>query len=541
MAYDLSIQEVAAVIVCERFSLLPESLRNLVDIRLKLPNVDASVFEELFTRVIGQAPPADWRGTDDSWIKYLIPSDFEHPYRMKVDGKSALEYIRDQVRERLASIDPGEGVDLDQLYGLGEARQFAEDLIADIHAAMEGKIPWSRVDAGALFAGPPGTGKTTLARAIAKACGVKFIQASASTWMANSEHLGNHIRNIRSTFSEARRYAPSILFIDEIDSIGNRERISDRNNDYMTAVVNAVLEQIQGVNPEAPVFVLGATNHEDAIDPALKRSGRLDRVIQIPRPNAESLRQIYRYYIRSETAASAVADAIDTGRIGGLSIGLTGADVARIVRGALRRARRDGRPLEERDLIAELTGKARVNEGTVVLTEEELERVAWHEAGHALAAGLSSTKGADIGFVTVIPRGDGALGFVARTPDERKNLLTRKDYIEWIELCLAGRAAEQLRYGESEVSGGASGDLQTATGIAVRMSSQLGLGPNQKLVWSESPTREGLQQAESMLGDAYDAILLKLTDKKASLEKLAAALMKKQELSGGEVREIVKG
>jgi ATP-dependent Zn protease len=130
---------------------------------------------------------------------------------------------------------------------------------------------------------------------------------------------------------------------------------------------------------------------------------------------------------------------------------------------------------------------------------------------------------------------------VARTPDERKNLLTRKDYIEWIELCLAGRAAEQLRYGESEVSGGASGDLQTATGIAVRMSSQLGLGPNQKLVWSESPTREGLQQAESMLGDAYDAILLKLTDKKASLEKLAAALMKKQELSGGEVREIVKG
>ena len=154
---------------------------------------------------------------------------------------------------------------------------------------MAGKLPWSQVDRGALLVGAPGTGKTTLARAIARACGVKFIQASASGWMAEGVSLGPHISAIRKTFSEARDYSPSILFIDEIDSIGSREQFArDNNSVYQTEIVNAVLEQIQELDPIEPqCSCIGATNHENRVDPALRRAGRLDRVIRIPRPNSE--------------------------------------------------------------------------------------------------------------------------------------------------------------------------------------------------------------------------------------------------------------
>ena len=231
-----------------------------------------------------------------------------------------------------------------------------------------------------------GTGhrQETLAKAIAKDCGVRFISASAASWQAAGKSLGPHISAIRRTFSEARNYAPSILFIDEIDSIGNREDFVGGNNAvYQTEVVNAVLEEIAGLDPAAPVIVIGATNHEERVDPALRRSGRLDRVIRIPRPNSAALDHIYRYYIGALGTGTPLDPALDTGALARLSVGLTGADVERIVRGAARRARKANRALSQIDVLAEITDKPRGPDALRILTPTELARTAVHEAGHA--------------------------------------------------------------------------------------------------------------------------------------------------------------
>jgi ATP-dependent Zn protease len=438
----------------------------------------------------------------------------------------------------LGVVNASEELGLNQLYGLGEARQFASDLIADIHSAMKGDIPWSQVDRGALLVGAPGTGKTTLAKAIAKDCGVRFINASATEWQATGQHLGHHIAAIRKTFAEARRYAPTILFIDEIDSIGNRETFTGYAAQYSTEVVNALLEQMQGVDPNAPVFVIGATNHEDRVDPALRRSGRLDRVIRIPRPNTESLALIYKYYLALASQKQGLDQSIDTTALGRLSLGLTGADLERIVRGAARRARREARLLTQNDLIAEITDKPRSSAGTLRLTPKQIERTAVHEAGHALAMFFSSSSGADIGFLTVVPREDGTLGFVAPMVDERVSM-TQRDYKEKIQVYLAGRAAEEIRYGADEVTDGATNDLQAASALAVKMVSRLGLGRQRKLLSSEFTSAEDISAANDLLVEAYDRILERLRAHAPQLDALAKALAARQELSGDEAREIL--
>jgi AAA+ superfamily predicted ATPase len=541
VAFDIAARDLAAIITCERVSQLPESLRRIRDVVLRLPALDPASFETLFTRVIGHAPPVGWQAGGSEWVKHLLPTDFEHPRRMRLSREKAFEFVRSEVADRLSDVDPVQGLGLSDLYGLGEARQFAEDLIADIHAAMLGQLPWSQVDRGALLVGAPGTGKTTLARAIAKDCGVRFISASAASWQAMGESLGPHISAIRRTFSEARNYAPSILFIDEIDSIGNREEFAGTNNSiYQTEVVNAVLEEMAGLDPAAPVFVIGATNHEERVDPALRRSGRLDRIIQIPRPNSAALDHIYRYYIDALGTGTPLDPALDTMALARLSVGLTGADVERIVRGAARRARKANRAMSQIDVLAEITDKPRGADAYLILTPAELARTATHEAGHAFALFLGESKGSDIGFVSIVPRDEGVLGFVYPLSDERVHL-TRRDLEAKLDAFLAGRAAEELIYGSEQVSGGAERDLQFATELVTRMVTKLGLGESRRLLWSETVSAADLTLAETTLSQSYERVLNKLEKYKARLGTLAQALVDRQELTGDEVRALLSG
>ncbi len=538
LAFDLASRDAAAIIACDRFDQLPESLRRLTDVTLRLSAVDATVFAGLFEQVMGAPLTAGWNAAGDAWVKHLLHTDFEQPRRLGMQPDKAFDYVRSMVMERLVSVDTQSEMGLADLHGLGEARQFAQDLIADIHAAVRGEIPWTQVDRGALLVGPPGTGKTTLARAIAKDCGVRFITASATGWQASGDHLGHHIAAIRKTFAEARGYAPSILFIDEIDSLGSRENFEGRSSQYQTEVVNAVLEQIQDIDPAAPVFVIGATNNADRVDPALRRSGRLDRVIPIPRPSSDALMQIFGHYLRRAAKHTAIDPALDTKTLGGLSLGLTGADVERIVRGASRRARKERRSLSQQDVIAEITNKPRNASDSLRMSPAEIERVAWHEAGHALAMLLGTSRGASIGFVTVVPRADGSLGFVAPLPDERISL-TRSDYDETLEIYLAGRAAEELRYGAEGVSGGASSDLRGATAMAAHLLTRLGLGGPRQLLWQEALHDHHRATVETILTEAYDRILGKLHSHRDRLQQLAQTLIARQELTGDEVRALL--
>lgn len=287
-AHQLAVGEPAVLIGCSRRQDVPEPLQRVTDLALTLPRIDESLFVELFRKVIGAPPPRRWRTGGGDWVRYLLHTDFHAPLRLNLTLPETVDYLRDRCRARLAQVSSGEFPGLSSLHGLGEARQVAEDLIADVAAARAGRIPWRDVDRGLLLVGAPGTGKTTLARAIARECDVKFIQASATQWQAAGS-LDLHVRAMRQTFVEARRYAPSILFIDEIDSIGNREQFTGPNSIYQTEVVNALLEQIQGMDANEPVIVIGATNHVDKVDPALRRAGRLDQVLQVPRPNVAGL------------------------------------------------------------------------------------------------------------------------------------------------------------------------------------------------------------------------------------------------------------
>ena len=541
LAYGISMSDVSVLITCARFADLPEALRNVADVRIKLPEMNDILFRQLFMKIFNSSLPANWRKSGVNWIRYLVATDFHQPAKLGMIGSEALRYLRSRVNARLRQVESSNGPSLKDLHGMAEARQIAEDLIADIQSALRGQLPWSAVDRGMLLAGPPGTGKTTLAKAIAKECGVRFISASAAEWQS-AGHLGDYLREMRSSFAEARRYAPSIIFIDEFDSFGNRASFSGSMGQYSTEVVNALLEQIQGFESKSPVFVLAATNHPEKVDPALRRAGRLDKVVQIPYPNVDALASIFTYYLSNQQVTGKQSDDIDTKTLGSLAFGLTGADVELFVRGAARRARKEQKLLSQQHLIDEVTGKSRSKHSAGRLSAAEMHQVAVHEAGHALARTMSNEP--NITFISILPRDNGSLGFVASMPTSR-TMHTRMQYQEQIQIILAGRAAEELVFGQDHISGGAGGysqnsDLAVATRLVTSLVCHLALGKNANLAWVDTPDPQQQLEITQMLNENYAVILAKLKASRSKLDKLSNALVERQELSGAEIAVLLK-
>jgi ATP-dependent Zn protease len=542
-AHELALRDAAVLIGCDRSAEVPEPLRRIADLVLTFPRIDRGRFARIFERVFQAKPTPGWDAPGADWTRYLVPADFHTPRRLGLNSDQALLFLRERVEARLKQVTPDIGPRLSELHGMGEARQICEDLIADIRAAQAGRIPWTAVDKGLLLIGAPGTGKTTLARALAKECGIKFVVASAAKWQSAGA-LDAHLLAMRADFTEARRYAPAILFLDEIDSIGSREQLSgDRNVVYQTEVINALLEQIQGINTVEPVIVIAATNHLEKVDPALRRAGRLDQVVQLPLPNIASLEQIFAYYLTPHRADKQVAHDVKTRALAELSFGLTGADVEFFVRGAARRARRTNRKIKQADLVAEITRRPRHPDSAPRLGPDEIRRVAVHEAGHAVARLISSTQGDDLTFVTIIPRMDGSLGFVATVPLDG-HVLTRRTMLERLETMLAGRAAEEVVFGADNIGAGAGGpdttsDLAVATRLAALIVCQSGLGDDGALHWTEQATPAQEKQIDELLGKAYSSIVARLEAQRSLLDRVVDILEEKQELSGTELRQLL--
>ena len=543
VAHELSLSDATVFIGCERVEQVPEPLRRIADLVIKFPVLDRSRFARVFERVFNEPPAGDWDESGPDWARYLVAADFHIPRQLDLPPEEAVRLLRDRVQQRLQEVSADDGPSLSELHGLGEARRIAEDLILDIKAAQAGSIPWSAVDKGMLLIGAPGTGKTTLARAIAKECGIKIVIASAARWQSAGS-LDAHLRAMRTNFAEARRYAPAILFLDEIDSIGNRETFQGPNAQYLTEVVNAMLEEIQGIVLSESVILVAATNYLDKVDPALRRAGRLDQVVPIPLPSIDGLQRIFEYHLAQVREEAEVADDVDTRVLAVLAFGLTGADVEFFVRGAARRARHENRPIGQADLLAEVTRLPRRPDSIPQLGAQELHRVAVHEAGHALARLMSASRGDDLAFISIIPRADGTLGFVASAPSESQ-VATRRTMLEQLETALAGRAAESVVFGADDVSTGAGGssqhsDLAAATRTATYYVCQSGLGDTSSLLWTTEPSPEQIARVSELLDKAYSSILARLELKRDLVLSIAELLEQRQELSGDELRRLVR-
>jgi SpoVK/Ycf46/Vps4 family AAA+-type ATPase len=541
--------------VCDKLAKLPTIVENVVDIQLNLPSFDDGLLRRLLIKMYGAASGA--LPETSSWSRFVLPRDIARVARSPIDLSRAIDELR-QIAEHRANRDAAvDAVPIEALHGLGEARDIAQDLIADIKGALAGHIKWSDVDRGMLLVGPPGTGKTTLARSISKSCGINFVLASAASWQAEGVSLGPHIQAIRETFRRARLLAPSIMFIDEIDSIGNRDTFSGQNGMYQTEVVNTLLEEMQGFRESDGVVVIAATNRLEAVDPALQRAGRLDRVINIPYPSIPALSEIYKFYLDRINAGGEATAPIDCNTLARLSYGRTGADVEFFLRGARRRARRDNsRPMTEADVVAEIMDSPRGRSGSTPISSEELRRTAVHEAGHALMAIAQADGENPIGYISIVPRGDGIGGFTSRLADTRM-YRSFPDLCCDIRIALAGRAAEELVFGKEHISGGAGGsssrsDLAAVSRRILDAFAREGFSQSAGLLWIGPDGGRGgslpeghpltsalIDETRKLIDKLYNETQQTLTAQRAKLDRLAAILIDRQEITGPELKELL--
>ena len=463
---------------------LPADLFAAADFRMILPKLDASAACELARRLTDSEPTVQ---ITDSEVEAAGPRTLRLARRPE---QSADQYIR-KLREILSTDamsapatmtkpqpapanEPRDALTLDRLAGMDEAVAWGMSLRVDLIAFAAGERAWSEVDRGLLVSGPPGCGKTIFAAALARTCGVPLVTGSWSQWMANgSGHQGDFMLAMKRTFSSARASAPCILFLDEVDSFPNRGELTHSHKNRDIQVVNGLLAELDGTEARAGVVVV-ACNNPHLLDPALVRSGRLDRHIRISMPSRAALAAIMRELLGDDLAGVK----LDSAAL--LASGSSGADIERIVRCARRRARAAARPMVLEDLTAEI-GAADER------TPDDLRRAAIHESGHAVVAielgvpiRAMTIRSADGEAVTT--RGQGAGVF----PTER-------DLHNELVCHLAGRAAEQVILGEPSCGSGGEpdSDLARATRLAARAVSEFGFDERNGLVWRPVPEPGG--------------------------------------------------
>jgi len=369
--------------------------------------------------------------------------------------------------------------------GVDEAKYELQEVVAFLRDPKSFGRLGARIPKGVLLIGPPGTGKTLLARAVAGEAGVPFFSISGSEFV--EMFVGVGAARVRDLFEQARRAAPCIIFIDELDALGrSRTPGAFGGYDEKEQTLNQLLAELDGFDPSSGVILLAATNRPEVLDPALLRPGRFDRQVVVDRPDRTGRREILKVHV----AKVKLAANVDLDQIAGLTPGFTGADLANLVNeAAIVATRRKGDAVALDDftvaierIVAGLEKKSRV------LSPQERRRVAYHEMGHALVA--AALPGVDpVHKVSIIPRGVGALGYTIQRPTEDRFLLARGDLENRIAVLMGGRAAEALIF-DGEVSTGASDDLQRATEIATEMVTRYGmaetLGPR---TYAPSPQR----------------------------------------------------
>ena len=416
------------------------------------------------------------------------------------------------------------------------------------YTEIGGKIP-----KGVLLVGPPGTGKTLLARAVAGEAGVPFFRISGSDFV--EMFVGVGASRVRDLFRTAREKAPCIIFIDELDAIGKSRVNNLGGNDEREQTLNQLLVEMDGFDNEKGLIVLAATNRPDILDPALLRPGRFDRQVPVERPDVKGREAILKIHSKNVK----LDPDVDFESLAHGTIGFAGADLANMVNEAALLAVRNGRKLVSMEDFNDAIDKVSIGLKKKTRRENEKERktVAFHETGHALV-GAFTPDYPPVNKITVVPRSHGIGGFTQYREEEEKNLQTKKDLLNEVDVLLGGRAAEQVIFGE--ISTGAANDISRATGILKSMITDYGMsdkflnmtlgksgkgygGPQEpELVreFSEETQRYIDEEIARLMQNRYKHVLKILKDHRQLLEYIGNNLLEKETMDGKEFAEIVK-
>src|SRR6266536_3571032 len=447
-------------------------------------------------------------------------------------------------------------VTFEDVAGVDEAKQDLQEIVEFLRDPGKFQRLGGRIPRGVLLVGPPGTGKTLLARAIAGEANVPFFTISGSDFV--EMFVGVGASRVRDMFEQAKKNAPCIIFIDEIDAVGRHRGAGlGGGNDEREQTLNQLLVEMDGFEANEGIILIAATNRPDVLDPALLRPGRFDRQVIVPNPDVVGREQILKVHVRKVPMATDVrAEIIARG-----TPGFSGADLANLVNeAALMAARRNKRMVTQQEFE---DAKDKVMMGaerkSLIMTEEEKMLTAYHEGGHAIVA-LNVQATDPIHKATIIPRGR-ALGMVMQLPERDKLSMSLEQMTSRLAIMMGGRVAEELVFGRDKVTSGAASDIEQATRLARMMVTRWGLseelgtvayGENQEEVFlgysvsrqqniSEATVQKIDAEIKRLVEAGYAEAMTILTDRHDDLEVLAKGLLEYETLSGDEIKDLLAG
>ena len=448
-------------------------------------------------------------------------------------------------------VKSSDGIKFSDVEGVDEAEENLQEIVEYLHDPKKYQEIGASMPKGVLLVGPPGTGKTMLAKAVAGEANVPFFSMSGSEFV--EMFVGMGASKVRDLFKQAKQKAPCIVFIDEIDAIGQKRSGGGHlgGNDEREQTLNQLLTEMDGFEDNSGVIILAATNRPESLDPALTRPGRFDRRVPVELPDLQGREAILKVHAKKIKCA----EDVDFGRVARMASGASGAELANIVNEAALRAVRSGRKFAnqtdfEESIETVIAGYQKKN---AILTDKEKHIVAYHEIGHALVA-AKQTNSAPVQKITIIPRTSGALGYTLQVEEGNHYLMSKEEIENKIATLTGGRAAEEVVFGS--ITTGASNDIEQATKLARAMISRYGMSEDFDMVAMETLQNQYLggdtsltcsnetqtkidEQVVALVKRQHEKAVTILTENRAKLDELAQHLYEKETITGEEFMAIL--